>query len=269
VSVTQAVLAVVGATVGSSLLTSMAFALVLRHKRIKQNRRGSRDVLPDIGFSVKGDGSPDSAGDLEYKPSYAGPPLSRTNTTANGYPAEVNEKRLQETQQMAMATTPIASRKSLVGWSTTVKGGESKDASDNKPFNFTDNNKSSKSPKNSDADADADATVIGCATSDYGASQAAPTSQMALKPNSPNKFKLGSPPRGKFSLFSRDLEESSPEPDLPVAPLSTDVEKTAATIKRKTPLSLLSWLEAETVSPFGVLSPSADTAKWPVWRDST
>jgi len=70
VSVTQAALAIVGAIIGSSLLTIAAFVLVLRYKRRRRDRRSLRAAARGIGYPGL-QGSSTGLGDGYEKDSYA------------------------------------------------------------------------------------------------------------------------------------------------------------------------------------------------------
>jgi hypothetical protein len=235
VSVTQAALAVVGAIIGSSLLTIVAFALVLRYRRTKlrQAEVAASTTRSNIGYPALM-GSSNAGSGVGYEPSayetsYGMPPKTAMTMNSNGFPMDIKEP------------LPVLNR------TNTVMSGANP-----RPRNNSGAGGMGGGPDNERI------TGVGYATSDYGPPPQ--TTRTAYANPEEKEFQLRDPPKSKLSLFPRKMDEPSPPPAGPLprppqgsgprSPKSTSPQQRGS---KAFPPSLDTWLRAGTVSPFGTL----------------
>ena len=230
VSVTQAALAIVGAIIGSSLLTIIGFTLVLRYRRIKR-RKSRLEASSRDNISYPALAQTSNAG---YGPGAFGGGGGANN--AFGFPFDVKEPPraapsgplgLQRNPEVRISRSSSSSAASGVGGVAMSGAG------------------------------------VGFATSDYGPQAARVTS-------GDREFTLKDAPKGKFSLFPRAQDSPQPSASTLAAgsPQSRSPQSQARGSKIFPP-SLDTWLRAGTVSPFGTLQKDREKPKrveWPMKR---
>ncbi len=139
-SVTQAALAIVGAIIGSSLVTILAFMLILRYRRLK--RRQSRIAASsrnNISYPALSKTSNAGYGPNTYENQFGGPRV----VDANGFPVEIKQPPraagMGQERVDSMSSYGSGSELMGLGFATSNYGQEAKNpASQDKNFTLKD-----------------------------------------------------------------------------------------------------------------------------------